>query len=51
MAKEESKNENISELDELGYARQVYQNQYALVNNSTQMMRRRCANERLAAHA
>ncbi len=38
MAKEESKNENTTELDELGYARQVYQNQYALVNNSTQMV-------------
>jgi prefoldin alpha subunit len=38
MEDEESKDERISELDELGYARQVYQNQYALVNNSTQMV-------------
>jgi prefoldin alpha subunit len=38
MTEEESKEERIAELNELGYARQVYQNQYALVNNSTQMV-------------
>ncbi len=38
MAKEEPKEGKVSELEELGYARQVYQNQYALVNNSTQMV-------------
>ncbi len=30
----------MSELDELGYVRQVYQSQYALVNNSVQIVMR-----------
>jgi prefoldin alpha subunit len=38
MEGEESKEKKVSELDELGYARQVYQNQYALVSNSAQIV-------------
>lgn len=36
MADKKNKEETISELDELRYARQVYQNQYMLINNSAQ---------------
>src|SRR5271157_4116099 len=38
MAKASSNEEKVSELEELEYARQVYQNQYALVNNSAQIV-------------
>jgi prefoldin alpha subunit len=38
MADKKPKEEMVSDLDELRYARQVYQNQYMLVNNSAQMM-------------